>query len=318
MRSMGVPRGTIRLLLDEAKRRPFTGTLLELGRMSIFATDAELALWAKEQGVALAPVADPALSHDPRLAELGCLDDVTFFRRLGFERVESLDVSDWEKPDKIWDLNRPVPREWGGLYDCVFESGTIQHVFHLPNVLANMHALVKPGGRVVHGQAPSHNHVDHGFYMFSPTLFWDYWKTNGYEIDAAYWFQFEPCWYRSKFASAPWRIRRYVPGSLDQVSYGGFNRRQVALFFVATRGPAATSGVIPQQSYYERFWSVEATERMDAEAQQRLARGGRMARFEAGLRPGSLGAKLWFAWKRLRSFVVQRLPPRLPPVDLRY
>lgn len=316
---MGVPRGTIRLLLDEAKRRPFSGSILELGRMSIFATDAELSKWAREQGVALAPVEQPGLSHDPRLAALGCLDDVTFFRRLGFSEVRSLDVSDWEKPDLIWDLNRPVPAEWTGRFDCVFESGTIQHVFHLPHVLANIHALLETGGRVVHGQAPSHNHVDHGFYMFSPTLFWDYWSANGYSVDAGYWFEFEPFWFRSKFASPPWRIRRYVPGSLDGSSYGGFGRRQVALFFVATRLPGATSDVIPQQSYYQRFWSDEATERMDATRQKKLAEsGGVVARLEGALAPGSLGSRLWYGWKRLRNFVAQRLPRRLPPVDLRY
>jgi hypothetical protein len=315
---LGVPRGTIRLLLDEAKRRPFSGSLLELGRMSIFATDAELAGWAREQGVRLAEVAEPRLSHDPRLAALGCLDDVTFFTRLGFDEVRSLDVSDWEKPDLVWDLNRPVPAEWHGRYDCVFESGTIQHVFHLPNVLANMHALLKPGGRAIHGMAPSHNHVDHGFYMFSPTLFADYWSANGYEVEG-FWFEFEPFWFRSKFVSPRWRIRRYSPGSLDHLSYGGFGRRQVALFFVATRGPAATSDAVPQQGYYRRFWSQEAEARMDAAAQRELARSGSLlARFESRLAPGSPGARAWQAWKALRNFVAQRLPRRLPPSDLRY
>jgi SAM-dependent methyltransferase len=313
---VGVPRGTIRLLLDEAKRKPFSGTVLELGRMSIFATDRELAGWAGEQGVSLSPVDEVRLSHDPRLAELGCLSDETFFRRLGFSGVETLDVSDWENPDHVWDLNRPVPAEWHGRYDCVFESGTIQHVFHLPNVLSNIHDLLKPGGRVVHGQAPSHNHVDHGFVMFSPTFFHDYWSEAGYAIDAAYWFEFEPFWFRSKFASPPWKIRRYAPGSLDRYSYGGFGRRQVSLFFVATRGPEATRDAIPQQSYYRRFWSDEAKERMDAETQR--ARGGLLARFEAGLRPDSAASVLWLLWKRLRSAVVHRLPRRLPPADLRY
>jgi SAM-dependent methyltransferase len=316
---LGVPRGTIRLLFDEARRRPFSGSVLQLGRMSIFASDNQLGTWAKERGIELAPVADPALSHDPLLAEMNCVDDITFFRRLGFSDVQSLDVSDWEQADLIWDLNQPVPDDWKGRYDCVFESGTIQHVFHLPNVLANIHDLLKTGGRVVHGQAPSHNHVDHGFYMFSPTLFWDYWTTNGYSIDAAYWFEFEPFWFRSKFVAPPWRIRRYTPGSLDAYGYGGFGHRQVSLFFVATRGEEATRGEVPQQSYYERFWSDEASERMDGAAQKERSRGGSgVVRFESTLRRGMLRARLWYAWKKLRNWVVRRLPRRLPPVDLRY
>jgi hypothetical protein len=50
---MGIPRGTIRLLLDEIKRQKGSGRLLELGRMSIHATDQELAAWARLHGVAL-------------------------------------------------------------------------------------------------------------------------------------------------------------------------------------------------------------------------------------------------------------------------
>jgi len=313
---MGVPRGTIRLLLDEAKRRPFSGSVLELGRMSIFATDRELAEWAAEQGVALAPVDEIRLSHHPHLAALGCLSDETFFRRLGFSNVECVDISDWEKPDHIWDLNCPVPAEWHGRYDCVFESGTLQHVFHLPNALSNIHDLLKPGGRVIHGQAPSNNHMDHGFVMFCPTLFHDYWSEAAYAIDAAYWFEFESFWFRSKFASPRWKIRRYTPGSLDGYSFGGFGRRQVALFFVATKGPEARRDVIPQQSYYQRFWSEGSRERLDAAGQS--VRTGQLERFEANLEPDSLRSRLWFAWKWLRSWVAHRLPRRLPPVDLRY
>ena len=316
---MGVPRGTIRLLFDEAKRKPFSGSVLQLGRMAIFGSDKQVCRWARERGVEPAPVAEPALSHDPHLAHVHCTDDQTFFRRLGFSEVHALDVSDWEKADLIWDLNRPVPEEWHGRYDCVFESGTIQHVFHLPNVLANMHNLLKPGGRIVHGQAPSHNHVDHGFYMFSPTLFWDFWTANGYSIEAAYWFEMEPFFFLKKFVSPAWRIRRYTPGSLDRVSYGGFGRRQVALFFVATKGPAATADVIPQQSYYQRFWSTEAETHMDEKAVRGLSQSARwVERFEANLRKGTLRGRLWYRWKKLRSWLVHRLPPRLPPSDLRY
>ena len=316
---MGIPRGTARLLLDEARRRPFAGRVLELGRMSVFFRDDELARWAGEQGVTLAPVARVERSHDPRLAELGCLSDATFFRRLGFSEVTTLDVSDWERPDLVWDLNRPVPSEWHGQYDCVFESGTLQHIFDLPTVLANIHDLLRPGGRVVHGQAPSHNHVDHGFVMFSPTFFHDYWTAAGYSIDAAYWFEFEPFWFRSRFESPPWRIRRYTPGSLDRHGYGGFGRRQVALFFVASRGAEARRAPVPQQSFYRRFWREEARERMDAAAQSaRSQRGGLLERFEASLAGRALLARLWWRWKAVRSWIAHRLPRRLPPPDLYY
>jgi SAM-dependent methyltransferase len=316
---VGIPRGTVRLLLDEAKRRPFSGRVLQLGRMSVFFRDDQLASWAREQGVELAPVERVELSHDPRLAALDCLSDVTLFRRLGFSEVACLDYSDWEKPDHVWDLNLPVPAQWHATCDCIFESGTIQHVFHLPNVLANIHGLLKPGGRVVHGQAPSHNHVDHGFVMFSPTYFQDFYEANGWTIDASYWFEFDPFWFRSCFESPPWRIRRYRPGALDRFSYGGFGRRQVSLFVVATRSEGATGSRVPQQSFYRRFWSEKARNQMDAELQtQRIRRSLSVEQFEARLDGRPLLSRLWFLWKQLRSAVAHRLPRRLPPPDLRY
>lgn len=300
---MGVPRGTVRLLLDEARRRPFSGRLLELGRMTVYATDAELARWAAEQGVALAPVDRLELSHQPELARLGCLSDRDLFRRLGFAEVESADVSDWEGADHVLDLNQPVPRGLEGRYDAVFEAGTIQHVFHLPRVFANIHALLTEGGRAIHGMAPSSNHVDHGFYMFSPTLFHDFYAANGWRLDAEYFFEFTHFWRQGRFHSPPWAIRRYTPGCLDHLAYGGFRGRQVGLFVVATRMPGATADRIPQQSCFAR--QAPAIRPAGGVA----APPGAAAR---ALEPLLLRAKA------LRQWLRRRLPRRLPPIVARY
>ena len=299
---MGIPRGTARLLLDEAKARPFSGALLELGRMTVYVTNAELERWAREQGVALARVDPPALSHQPELARHVCLDDRTFFRRLGFDRVESADVSAWEGADHVVDLNRPVPSALAGRFDVVFEAGTIQHVFHLPQVFASIHALLKPGGRVIHGMAPSSNHVDHGFHMFSPTLFHDFYTANGWRIEAFFFFEFFSYWYRGRFHSTIWKIRRYEPGALDALAYGGFGRgvgRQLALFVVATKVDGATADRIPQQSLFVRTPP---------------AVGGPGESGEERLSPGALVLALKRWKKRL-----ERLKPRqLPPIVKRY
>jgi hypothetical protein len=76
---------------------------------------------------------------------------------------------------------------------------------------------------------------------------------------------------------------------------------------------------IPQQSYYRRFWSEEATERMSADAQlRRGSAGSAVERFEASLGRRPLLSRLWYLWKALRSRIVRRLPARLPPPDLRF
>lgn len=291
---MGIPRGTARLLLDEARERPFGGSILELGRMSVYVTREELGRWAREQGVTLAAGVPPALSHQPELAQHGCLDDRSFFRLLGFEAVESLDIADWEGVDHTADLNQPVPEELRGRFDVVFEGGTIQHVFDLPRVFSNIHALVKVGGRVVHGMAPSSNHVDHGFHMFSPTLFHDFYSANGWRIEKLYFFEFYSYWFRGRFRSTVWKVRPYTPGCLDDFAYGGFGAAQVGLFVVATKLPGATGDRTPQQSLFSRVpprvIEQAPTERMPAFLERIL-----------------LPLKYWK--RRLKLLLPRRLPP---------
>lgn len=309
---MGIPRGVARLLLDEARERPFTGKVLLLSRMTVYFTLGELRAWAKAQGVQLAAV-EPRPSHVPNLAAIGCIDDHTLFRALGFAEVESLDVSSWEGADHLADLNRPLPEELHGRFDAVFEAGTIQHVFHLPQVLANIHALLKPGGRAIHGMATSSNHVDHGFYMYSPTLFHDFYSDNGWRIDGAFFYEFFPYWHRHRFDSAPFKIYRYTPGCLDALAYGGMGAAQLALFFAVTKIPGARTDVIPQQSYFLRFWP-------DAEAEQK-----KIAEHPPEASRALMEGKGWrpidhpLRWaKRLRAWLRRRLPRRLPPVHARY
>jgi len=305
---MGIPRGTARLLLDEARVRPFSGNLLELGRMSVYFSRAELAGWAREQRTTLAQAGDLALSHQPELAALGCLDDRSFFRLLGCERIESADLSDWEGADQILDLNLPVPPGLRGRFDTVFEAGTIQHLFDLPQLFANLHALLKEGGRVIHGMAPSTNHVDHGFYMFSPTLFHDYYTANGWRIEAEYFFEFFPFWFRGRFHSNRWKIRRYTPGCLDALAYGGFGARQVGLFVVATKVPGATAERIPQQSYFQRFHEGMGT----------LSVASGTARSSAGRRAGPVPVLPLLLLKQWKQRLTRLRPRRLPPVEKRY
>ena len=42
---MGIPRGSARLLLDEHRQRPFSGTVLQIGRSSVYFTRRELETW---------------------------------------------------------------------------------------------------------------------------------------------------------------------------------------------------------------------------------------------------------------------------------
>ena len=329
---MGIPRGTARLLLDEHRQRPFHGTLLQFGRSSVYFTWKELTHWARLHRVDLASVDEVRLSHDPRLAKQGCIDDTTFFTALGFDRVESCDISDWEEPDHVMDLNEPIPAELEGRFDCVLDPGSSLQIFHQPNLLENVHRLVKVGGRVVHAGVPSNNHVDLGFYMFSPTFFHDFYSANRWKIESEFLCHYAPYWHRGRFFSPPWKIYRYTSGCIDHLNYGRFGGRQAAIFMVATRTEEATGDRVPQLGQYVHSWQVYDDHRAAAgdEAPELAAgqlpdpedRSGLGARLEAVaekvFESVPLVDRLYRPLKRAKDRLRRLLPQKMPPLVARY
>lgn len=93
-----------------------------------------------------------------------------FLRRLGVGEIESIDCSDYEHCTLIHDLNRPVPEEWHGRYQVVFDGGSLEHVFQFSTALASAMNMVAPGGYFLSG-TPSNHYNGHGFYQFSAELF---------------------------------------------------------------------------------------------------------------------------------------------------
>ncbi len=251
---MGIVTEAAKLVLDEAAREPFAGSALLLSRMKVFFRFDELRALARAKGIALRETPAPALSFDPQLARLGCLDEKSLFAALGLDEVVTVDVSDYEGVDRQVDLNEPLPEDLHGRFDLVFDGGTIQHVFHLPNLLANVHLALRPGGRAIFPMAASHNHVDHGFYMLSPTLFHDYFTANGWRIERLAVCEFESVWLGGRLHTPAWRVHDYAPGALDPLSYGGFGRRQLAIFAAATKLEGSTGDAVPQQGMYREIW----------------------------------------------------------------
>ena len=162
---------------------------------------------------------------------------------MGFEAVESLDYSDFEGATHVVDLNKDgLPPGLDQKFDVLLDSGTLEHVFHIPNALKNIVSLVKVGGRVIF-LSPSSNHLDHGFYMFSPTFFVDFFSANHFQIDKCYVVRYSPN------LNDLWDVYEYG-GDWRDLHIGGLDDKPYAIFFVATRLPESTGTVVPQQGYY--------------------------------------------------------------------
>lgn len=239
---MAISRGGFRLLLEEHKRCPFGGNLLQLGRNTIYLVKDEIYGWANQHGVVLKNV-PIAFSNLEECREWGCVDDTTLFSAFGFDSIHSCDISGSEGPTFTLDLNQPIPRELCGMYDTVIDSGTIEHIFDLKTVLYNIHALLKPGGRAIFMTVPVSNYVDHGYHMFSPQLLYDYYTINRYRIASSY-----VIFFKRDFLRDPWMIYNYLPGMLDKYSYGNMpTDLMVSQWLCVEKTEHSVCDIIPQQ-----------------------------------------------------------------------
>ncbi len=245
---MGISKALASLLLEEKKEGRCKGSILQLGRQHTFVTYAALKKLFVKHGIPLLATLKIQLSFNPLLAQRGFINDQTFFRALGFDDIQSLDYSDFEGADIIWDLNMLLSDSYADKFDCIIDGGTTEHIFDIPTALKNMHKLLKKEGYIIHA-SPSHNHVDHGFYMFSPTLLYEYYQANNYRIVTSYIFEYD-----DRLETTAWHIYKYQPGILDKLSFGGFGKKMLGIYFVVQKLAESTSDVIPQQGSYKSLW----------------------------------------------------------------
>jgi SAM-dependent methyltransferase len=187
-----------------------------------------------------------SLSTLPELRGAGDLSDV--FAALGFEHLESIDLSDYEGATHLFDLNcEELPSDLCARFDLVINGGTLEHVFHIPNALTNISRMLRTGGSVVH-IAPCHNWVDHGFFQFSPTLMFDYYDAAGFNILESAIALFND--------SETWLFKPAIPPSDGRAQTGTFDRRPALLFFLAQRGHRIVERPIPIQRLYQRTGAI--------------------------------------------------------------
>lgn len=170
---MGLNSNSTKLLLYAKKAGIDFRKTLMLGRQHFFATAAE----AKAQALNF------GLEKDK--IDQFCLTDSfsePFFRLLGSDIVDSMDFSGYEQATIVFDLNNPIPANLLQQYTVVFDGGTLEHVFNFPQAIKNAMNMVQVGGHFI-SITPANNLMGHGFYQFSPELFFRIFSAeNGFEL----------------------------------------------------------------------------------------------------------------------------------------
>jgi hypothetical protein len=106
----------------------------------------------------------------------------TFSTMLGFQEFDTIDLMASEGATIIHDLNVILRNH--KQYDVVLDLGTSEHIFNLPVLFENIANLLKIQGYVIH--IVPITTLNHGFVLFSPTLFYDVYSENGFDIVDAY------------------------------------------------------------------------------------------------------------------------------------
>ena len=88
---------------------------------------------------------------------------------LGFLDIDSLDANNYQNATIIHNLNLPIPYNLKH-YDYIFDGGTIEHIFNIPQVLENIINLLEIEG-IFCSITCNNNFSGHGMYQFSPELF---------------------------------------------------------------------------------------------------------------------------------------------------
>ncbi len=169
-----------------------------------------------------------------------------FFRYLGAEEIVSLDASEYENATVIHDMNLPILSELKRRFDVVYDGGSLEHIFNFPVAVRNCMELVRVDGHFL-GANPTNNWCGHGFYQFSPELYFRVFSSdNGFVVDHAMLYDSAARWYE---VEDPKEVRQRVlfASSLPVTLLVLARRTREVPLFSAT----------PQQSDYSIVWGGE-------------------------------------------------------------
>ena len=176
---MGISKGAIKLIGKTVGSGAAPGRAITFGVQGVQAGYEETISLLKAVGRQVVALPEHEVRTDALTQFANGIHQSVLFRLLGFSAVESIDYFPNEEPTYTLDLNAEVPEKMWEQYDLVYDGGTSEHCFLAPQSLCNAMRLAKVGGRVIH-HLPLNNYADHGFYQFSPILFFDLYEANGF------------------------------------------------------------------------------------------------------------------------------------------
>lgn len=160
--------------------------------------------------------------------------------------MTAIDFGGTERALKL-DLNTRIDLQ--RQFNVVLNLGTAEHVFNVAQVFKTIHEHTLQGGIMVHG-LPFSGWIDHGFFNFNPTFYWDIASANNYTLMLAVYAELAPL----KLIQLDKRETILEMTKNEQIG-------QNSLIYVVFRKPDQIAEFrIPLQGYYASTISREAVE----------------------------------------------------------
>jgi hypothetical protein len=229
-----------------------------------------------------------------------------FLRHLGATDIHSFDCTAYEGATDVHDMNLPVAEVHRERYSLVLNGGSLEHVFNFPVAVRNCMEMVAVGGHFL-TLGPANNWMGHGFYQFSPELFFRLLNgTNGYRMVRLVACEDGP--------RARWFVVRDPEAIRKRV--GVISRTRVSLLVLAQRiERRPILETMPQQSDYTAAWARSESQVAGAtSARQPSWRRQVRRRLKRGLKRvlsygyGSFDPRLFERLDLARELAVPNLP----------
>jgi hypothetical protein len=174
-----------------------------------------------------------------------------FIKLLGCKDPCSFDASPYEQATYIHDFNFPIDQQFHGRFTAVIDGGTLEHVFNFPVAIGNCMEMLAVGGHYL-GITPANNTSGHGFYQFSPELYFRIFSAeNGFRTDQVIAYD------AHQTGANPWFLAVDPVQLPEPVSWS--NRRETYLLVIAERIEKKPIFLKPAQQscYTERVWNKD-------------------------------------------------------------
>lgn len=170
--------------------------------------------------------------------------EAVFFDMYG-TKLLSLDGFAHEKPDFIFDLNRPVPEKMHEQFSCLIDGGTMEHVFNVPQLIDNCFRMLETGGFYI-CMVPTNNFNGHGLYQFSPDFFYSVFsEANGMQLRDVFIVKFSA-------KNKVWKINNSPKAAGERVQFDV--NTQTEIYVIAEKTGKTPEHITAQQTDYAEGW----------------------------------------------------------------